>query len=343
MLFRLPILILLFLFLSFPSYAANSTPTLKNNNLASNLTQDQPFDPDAANQTLDRINETKLLEEANTGALQQLISTINNLKLRAKQCIDDSNEGLGKLSKISPPTTQTEPQADISLADQQYIEQKQQGLKDEAAKCRLFIIRADEITADLSINLQKLLKNELLYSEAAVPQNFAALYNSIQTLPQAFNKQNFVTNSGIALFDSAKIIMLSLMLVFSITIGFWLKHLLLQYMGEKTETRYSYQIKQAFFSVSRKYIVLFAPITTFAICMSMLNYGIKEHTYLTLSSYGLLLYIVFLASIRFFFYPPKPAVTALSEIPHHLAKSLFRRASVFATICLIIFIGYLFL
>lgn len=352
MLFRL-IILTCFFFVSFPTYSAETAPSgdlttyTASNSLDDSLTKDQPFDPDTASKSLDQINIPQLLKEGDTSALQQLISNINKLKIKAKHCIDDSSDALEKLDKLTPPSTTTStdtppPPTEISPADQQYIEQKQQTLKDEAAKCRLFIIRANEVTADLSQELRKLLEGELFYAETNALQDFIASGSSLLTLKQTFNIQDFLTASGIKFLDATKVIILIIMPIFALTIGAWLKYFFAQYIGEQPETRYAYQLRQAFFSVLSRYIVLLLPIGMFSICMTIFNHQAEQYTYLTLSSYSLLLYVIFLALIRFFFYPPKPAVTALSNIPHSLAKSLFVRANIFADICLITSLGYLF-
>lgn len=292
-----------------------------------------------ANKVLNRFSLNSFTDRASARQLQSGITNLSKFSAAAKRCITDNTlileETNKRLNQIANPQIKTA----ALLAEQKYLNHKKADITNKLSECSLYVMRADELTAKLTLKLRSMVKMELLYAGPTLLDNAQHLPYSIYNFYKTLSLVPFYSASGIFLLNPIMAVWLGLIILFGILIGLKLKSLLAKAIDKLIEPHFSAHFNQAFQCVLHKYIALFIPVLLFALFMTAVAQSITEPPYLAQISYAILAYLLFFMLVDLFFSPPKPA-QKFSKLPEQLAKSLTYRLKSLATLLLLAFIVY---
>jgi potassium efflux system protein len=316
-------------------------------------TDDQIFDAATANKSLSLIETDAASETVTIKELQADLLTLNRFQQQAKKCtdvnstqLDKLNQRLTEITAIATPLKQDsdKPQKVTTFTEeQQYLGNKKKEISSQLSECRLFSLRAEQLTTNLMQKIRTVVTTRLLYAHPNILENIEHLTINIDQIWQSFDGEVLAKESGIRFFEDKNVplLLLPLFIVFAIFYSHnRLKKKIIPLIGDTTEISSSMHIKQALIAILSRYFPAFAGVFVLAIFFSIFTHSLINPSYLALTSYALLGYISYLALIRFYFYPPPPA-EGFTALPTPIAKTLTKRLIKFGLLSFITYITYI--
>lgn len=311
---------------------------------------DQLFDSAAANKALHLIKTNAESEKITVQDIQSELLTLNKFQQQAKKCADTSAKELDKLNqRLTEITTIAKPLQNAKNAalteEQKYLNTKKEDLSKQLSECRLFSLRAEEETTDLNNALRELLTTRLLYAHPNIFETLKHTSKGIDNSLQKFDLQSLKDDSGLTFFENKNTPLLLLPLFALLAIFYSrnrLKKKIIPYIGNATEVSFSLHLKQALIAILSRYLPTFAAGIVLAVFFSTFTHSLITPSYLAFTSYAFLIYVFYLALIRFYFYPPAPA-EGFTSLPKRAAKKLTRNLSQLGGLCFLTYVIYTFL
>lgn len=317
-----------------------------------NPNSEQLFDAISANKTLDKLNLTITSDKISVKELQATIASLNKFQLQAKKCVDLNTALLGKFNQrlneialIAPTALQKKEPSFIGLTEEEkYLKNKKNEISAQLSECRLFSLRTEDLTDTIGKKLRELVATRLLYTHPSVLENLHNLPDKIQK-SWPLKTDIFSDESGITFLINENPLLFLLSLLIIVLVFYTHKLIrkkLLPLISKKTATSFSTRTKQTAIAVLNSYLPLFSIAITLAIFFSIFTHSLQDPSYLALASYAFLGYVIFLFLIRFFFSPPPPA-QGFTHLPQPVAEILTKRLNKLATLCLVVYVIYIFL
>lgn len=305
---------------------------------------DQQFDATAANKALNQIIADMNSQKISVKDLQAEVAGLAKFQLAAKKCVDNNTDELAKISQRLDEISTPQPKIFALTEEQKYLGNKKAELTSQLSECRLFVLRTADLSSSLNQKLRELVTTRLLYVYPDVVKN-------IRNFPAAFNQsfQSFDTTlllqeSGINFFrnDFLALIMAGLLLLGSIIGSIKLKTYLNRLIARESPVGSIQRITHGLMVVLQHYLPLLVSAILLSVFFSLFTHSLRNPSYLGLSSYIFLGYLIYLCLIRYFFNPPKPAANTFTRLPTHIAKSLTKKLQCFGTLLLLTFCLYIF-
>ncbi|MFT3741142.1 MAG: mechanosensitive ion channel [Gammaproteobacteria bacterium] len=292
------------------------------------------FDSVGANKVLIEFNSPLSVQTASIHRLQQALSTLTRYELIAKKCVDQNTVQLDELNKLMAqvPTIQKKVGGAIT-AEQKFLESKKEQLSNQLSLCRLYLLKSQDLQVRLATQLKNSVKTQLLYAEPNILEDIKVLPLSLGDLYQGYDLQQFEALSAWSALNWNLIAVLCLLVIGSIGVAIKLKTLLHQRIGSEPEQRFYPQMRQALYGVLKRYIIYLLPMVVLAASLTLVTPLLTVYN-IDLVVYILLGFVLYLSIIRFFFYPPKPAI-GFFKLPPLLAKSLVHRLKLLGSLCVI--------
>lgn len=301
------------------------------------------FNPDAADKRLTEIYRT-LVKPAKPGAasaeaIDRAIATTVADRQQAQQCIASASDVVGKikeaLTAIGQPVA-GEP-SDIA-AERHRLSNANARFVGQLALCRLLIVHANELFADLANLQQNRLKAELVSRGQDVVSLIVA--NLHAPLQWWVSGREFVAaNSGLNLFTRALTLAFLILVGIAVPVGIWIRRRLKDLVEALPEQNLIQRLLRALAASLGQFAPVLAPVGVAALIVATMTDTDNSQVLILLLIYGLLAYELALIAIRTVLWPPPPA-HQITPFPDPLAQATARRLIMLS---LLVPIGYLLL
>lgn len=296
------------------------------------------FDVTAANDTLNSVSTSSFLNTSSIKALQNAVNNLTKLENLAKKCVDADTVELDKINKQLSEAFPAQEKPKTLTPIQKYLDLKKKQLTDELSGCRLFLLRADEMLGKMNEKIRSEVKTQMFYAVPNIMDNLEKLPADVHNTYQTLNASILYQRSGLNFFNTFQGILLAILLVAATLIGLTLRKILGSKIGEQSENQFPAHLKQVTLCILKKYLPLLLPTIVFSLFITIISApSLEELPTLARLSYALLILQVFIMAARFYFYPPKPAIS-FTSLPMFLTKTIVRRLKIFAWL---VFLGYL--
>jgi potassium efflux system protein len=292
----------------------------------------QTFDMTNANKSLNTLKGNAETPQQIPKELQADILTLTKLQEGARKCVDANTILLNKLNQrlteIKTMVSTLQQPKDAALTEEQkYLDAKKEELSSQLSECRLFGLRAEELNLVLAQKLRKMVTMRLLYAYPNIFETLKTTQANLDKIWSSFDMHLFLEESGFAFFTNKNIPLLLLPLCIILVTFYSHKHLnkkIIPLINNTTQTDFSHKFKDTLIAVLRRYFPIFSGAMVLAIFFSIFTHSLVTPSYLALTSYAFLVYIFYLAFIRFYFYPPR-AGKGFTTLPKPIAKKMMWR------------------
>lgn len=290
------------------------------------------FDPIEANKTLDKLSIKLSTEELVVSHLEDAVKILIDLQNDAKECVEKATDELieieEKLKKIG---------RDTESEEQKYLVSKETVLKDRASQCRLFNLRSEEAIGAFTNTIKTKVTTQLFKSSPPVWVNVANLPRILVMLGDNFNKNVFISNSGLNIYNTASTIVTFSVLVLGVLFGVLLGRIISPLLAREPAEETITQLKLSFYSVIAKYAKFALPILLLTATTFLINYLAGTSSYILYSMYGLSVFVVGMMAVRFLILPPDSQFS-FNKLPENITKKLVWRFKILGLVSLVGFI-----
>lgn len=301
------------------------------------------FDATESGRQLDRISRDLDLRRHDRDQLKDWAQNVQRTKRDASECVTAAQQNLDKANKdletLGAPI-KGEP-ADVT---QQRRALKRQISDDEKriASCKLLVLRSDDIASRISAIQQQILA-ERLFATGPTVSELVQDYWQQPEVWYAAGRTAFLKNTGLQLLSTNHLLTLVALLAIGVAVGIWLRRrigtrlcLRRETEGAATPTLFG-RIGMCLLTLFGHYLPYFLATSVAAVYFYFITGALTHAPLISVIAYGLPVYFLLIAAIRFFLDPFPPAAP-LHSLPTDVAKSLGRRLRV---LVLLIFLAYL--
>jgi potassium efflux system protein len=301
------------------------------------------FDVTEAGRQLDKISRDLDLRRHDRDQLKDWAQQVQSTKRNAGECATATQQNLDKANKdletLGAPI-KGEP-ADVA---QQRRALKRQISDDEKrlASCKLLVLRSDDIASRISAVQQQIIAARLLATGPTVVE-LVQDYWQQPGVWYAAGRTAFLKNTGLQLLSTRHLLTLAVLVAVGLAIGIWLRKRIGARLcrhreeGGATAPTLFGRIGMCLLTLFAHYLPYFLVTSLAAVYFYIITGGLAHAPLISVIAYGLPVYFLLIAAIRFFLDPFPPAAP-LHSLPTDVARSLGRRLRV---LVLLIFLAYL--
>lgn len=183
------------------------------------------FDPQQANQFLDKLSITLSVEDLSAKELEKIQRDLIEQKKQAELCVEEKSKELAEINSQLP---EANPDEDITLtADQQFLLTRKNEISETLSGCKLFSFRSNELLSAFSKEAKAIKKS--FYFTRSDP-----LFEKVEKLPESFSEwqdsletDDFYINIEIDSYTYNDLILISIFLAIAYLISLYTKSSLL--------------------------------------------------------------------------------------------------------------------
>lgn len=334
-----------FLFILFSSSGIAASNNGQGTFLTAFISNDQPFDAAAANKVLNQVNAEIDSPSASATLLQQKISDLVKFQITARKCTDNNTALLNKITQRLTEISIPQAKAHALSEEQKYLNDKKSEVTNQLSECRLFLLRTTDISTALNQKVRVLVTSRLLYESPDIIANVKAIPEAIAQFYQSFNVSLLLQEGGIDFFrNNLLAAIVAVMFLFGgIVASIKAREYLASIIQHNVSPVFAQRVTQNLLSILRHYLPLLISAILLSLFFSLFTHSLRTPSYLALTSYAFLAYVIYNCLVRCIFYPPKPATILFVHLPAQLSKSLAKRLQIFGALVFIIYILFFFL
>lgn len=298
----------------------------------------EEMDTRRLDKTLTDISKTLKHRHLNLNQLTDLSRQVTTIRGQAKSCVAELEPAVAEGQKIIESLGK--PSKTESAAVRKKRAELEQGLgkiTKELASCRVLVLRSEDLLKKLQERTNELLAQQLL---ARGPDVITLLRDNL-TQPKIWLDASVAflrKNSGLDLLPALHWVALAIVLLISVGTGFVLRHFLCKYEKQRQwRDDFTARFLRAQLTTIAHYVPHLLGSTAAAVLFHFTTRDVPTTPFVTIVSYGLPPYFLFVAIIHLLLAPPRPA-ELFFDIPARLARALARRLQV---LLLLTFVGYL--
>ena len=287
------------------------------------------FTAENANTQLEEINHELKHGISDDKKLHKSILSLQRLQEKATDCVE---AGTGKLKNIDAILNDKAFGSAIqkNSSDNQYLTNERNAVASQAASCRVFIYRADQLLAKYATVISESAKAKTLEKVKPVWGSFS---DEI-LLEFTVSKNKIYQHSGISELDNTNIIILISILLGSIIISFVVRYYcsMLLIKADKSRVVINHTVKMI-----KRYILLLLPIAALLLFLHPLLYEVEPTPFIISYGYAIFVSMSIIALVDFVLYLPTREGERVAK--HGVHRKIFRR---FLFVSFLILLGYLF-
>jgi len=302
----------------------------------------QNFDTDAATKWLDGFQSKFNENESDVAHLKEAIDALDGWQRGAKRCVDAADTAIANIQEAAtaatpaplaieantPITPSLAPKAaDAKVpdsADKTYLENKIAGINDSKSKCKIILLRTQELLDNYRANLDQQARLELLSGGPQIWVTKLNLYDLTQ-LPNLFLTTKFpwANYLGLSALSGWTKALYPITGIIGFCLGlfiWWRLKRKIQTVNTSTATG---KMWQAFLAVCLRYVLPIATVAGPLSVLAFLWFTQNQASIFALFVASVMGYFLLAACADFIFYPPAPAVN-FNKVPGDIGKRIRR-------------------
>lgn len=286
-------------------------------------------------------NVTRRLDSGNYDQedLSKWTKTIIKMSSEASVCISD-NEGKIKKTQesIDALGDKTDDETKSVTQQRDRLKQEQEKLDKTLAQCNLLKLKSDEASEHISLAENSYFKEKYFIRGPSIyTLVIEYLKNPFELI--ADSGTFFWKHAGLLWLDITTAVIDSFIVILAIFLGIWIRRFLRKLEGsiEWLDDDFSEKFARAAVTTFAQYSPWLFGTSAIALILYIATREMSPTPFLTTLAIGFLIYLAFIAIVRFIFSPVKPAHAFIDFTPG-IAEKLSRR---FHILALLSFLGYI--
>lgn len=287
---------------------------------------------------LDKIDRSLKKRTISNETFTGWLSRIAELRSASIQCVNSTETELKKLTESITSLGEKSRKEPVEVRRKRAsLDQEKQKLDNQLSRCKLIILRSDEISQSIT-ERQKLILAQRLLARGA---DFFTLLKESGQQPAIWlnTTRGFIAqHSGITRLANYQLLILAFVVFLVGFATYLIRRNLFEWAGRKVwYENFGGNVLQSFVYSYSHYLPQFFVTGLLALSLYGFARGVSPVPFVNVVFYALPVYIFMLASLRFIFSPPPPAGVFI-ELESALARALYQRLRVLLNLFLIAYL-----